>query len=137
MIDLSLNSDKNFNIQIDAKLKSYPLYYGKTRISGTQNYLLTANNYQNISSEINTNLKLNTGKIEINKVDDETREPIEGAEFELYNSKNEKLGVYTTDSNGKIEIPNLYQGKYIIKETKSNEEYEIVVGMIFCVVVIL
>lgn len=119
----NLNSDKNFNIQIDAKLKSYPLYYGKTRISGTQNYLLTANNYQNISSEINTNLKLNTGKIEINKVDDETREPIEGAEFELYNSKNEKLGVYTTDSNGKIEILNLYQGKYSLKETKTNENY--------------
>ena len=119
----NLNSDKNFNIQIDAKLKSYPLYYGRTRISGTQNYLLTANNYQNISSEINTNLKLNTGKIEINKVDDETREPIEGAEFELYNSKNEKLGVYTTDSNGKIEILNLYQGKYSLKETKTNENY--------------
>ena len=119
----NLNSDKSFNIQIDAKLKSYPLYYGKTRISGTQNYLLTANSYQNISSEINTNLKLNTGKIEINKVDDETSEPIEGAEFELYNSKNEKLGVYTTDSNGKIEIPNLYQGKYSLKETKTNENY--------------
>lgn len=119
----NLNSDKTFNIQIDAKLKSYPLYYGKTRISGTQNYLLTANSYQNISSEINTNLKLNTGKIEINKVDDETSEPIEGAEFELYNSKNEKLGVYTTDSNGKIEIPNLYQGKYSLKETKTNENY--------------
>ncbi len=119
----NLNSDKNFNIQIDAKLKSYPLYYGKTRISGTQNYLLTANSYQNISSEINTNLKLNTGKIEINKIDDETSEPIEGAEFELYNSKNEKLGVYTTDSNGKIEIPNLYQGKYSLKETKTNENY--------------
>ena len=119
----NLNSDKNFNIQIDAKLKSYPLYYGRTRISGTQNYLLTANNYQNISSEINTNLKLNTGKIEINKLDDETSEPIEGAEFELYNSKNEKLGVYTTDSNGKIEIPNLYQGKYSLKETKTNENY--------------
>ena len=119
----NLNSDKNFNIQIEAKLKSYPLYYGKTRILGTQNYLLTANNYQNITSEVNTNLKLNTGKIEINKVDDETREPIEGAEFELYNSKNEKLGVYTTDSTGKIEITNLYQGKYLLKEIKTNENY--------------
>ena len=119
----NLNSDKNFNIQIEAKLKSYPLYYGKTRILGTQNYLLTANNYQNITSEVNTNLKLNTGKIEINKVDDETRESIEGAEFELYNSKNEKLGVYTTDSTGKIEITNLYQGKYLLKEIKTNENY--------------
>lgn len=119
----SLNSDKNINIQIEAKLKSYPLYYGKTRITGTQNYLLTANSYQNINSEINTNLKLNTGKILINKVDSDTKEAIEGAEFELYNSKNEKLGTYLTNKNGKIEIPNLYQGKYYLKETKTNENY--------------
>ena len=119
----SLNSDKNINIQIEAKLKSYPLYYGKTRITGTQNYLLTANSYQNINSEINTNLKLNTGKILINKVDSDTKEAIEDAEFELYNSKNEKLGTYLTNKNGKIEIPNLYQGKYYLKETKTNENY--------------
>ena len=119
----NLNSDKNINIQIEAKLKSYPLYYGKTRITGTQNYLLTANSYQNINAEINTNLKLNTGKILINKVDSDTKEAIEGAEFELYNSKNEKLGTYLTNKNGKIEIPNLYQGKYYLKETKTNENY--------------
>ena len=119
----NLNLDKNYNIQIEAKLKSYPLYYGKTRISGTQNYLLTANSYQNISAEINTDLKLNTGKISVNKIDSDTKEPIEGAEFELYNSKNEKMGTYTTNNNGKIEIPNLYQGKYYLKETKTNENY--------------
>lgn len=119
----NLTSDKNYNIQIEAKLKSYPLYYGKTRITGTQNYLLTANSYQNISAEINTNLELNNGKIQINKVDSDTKEPIEGAEFELYNSKDEKLGTYLTNKNGKIEIPNLYQGKYYLKETKTNEDY--------------
>ena len=119
----NLNSDKNINIQIEAKLKSYPLYYGKTRISGTQNYLLTANSYQNINAEIKTNLKLNTGKILINKVDSDTKEPIEGAEFEFYNSKNEKLGTYLTNKNGKIEIPNLYQGEYYLIETKTNENY--------------
>ena len=119
----SLNSDKNINIQIEAKLKSYPLYYGKTRITGTQNYLLTANSYQNINAEINTNLKLNTGKVLINKVDSDTKEAIEGAEFELYNSKNEKIGTYLTNKNGKIEIPNLYQGKYYLKETKTNDNY--------------
>ena len=119
----NLNSNKNINIQIEAKLKSYPLYYGKTRISGTQNYLLTANSYQNNSAEINTNLKLNTGKIVINKTDEDTKEPIEGVEFELYNSKNEKLGNYKTDDKGKIQISNLYQGKYTLKEIKTNENY--------------
>lgn len=119
----NLNSDKNINIQIEAKLKSYPLYYGKTRISGTQNYLLTANSYQNISTEISTKLELNTGKILINKVDSNTKESIEGAEFELYNSKDELLGTYLTNKNGEVEIPNLYQGKYYLKETKTNENY--------------
>ena len=114
---------KDFNIKIEATLNSYPLYYGKTRISGTQNYLLTASTYQNIEAEINTKLELNTGKIVINKIDEDTKETIEGVEFELYNAKDEILGTYKTDENGKIEISNLFSGKYKLKETKTPENY--------------
>ena len=99
------------------------MFYGKTRIAGTQDYLLTANSYQNITSGINTKLKLNTGKVRINKIDDETKQGIEGVTFELYNSKNELITTATTDAEGKIEFTNLYQGKYILKETKTNENY--------------
>lgn len=123
ILKTNLNSDKNINIEIQSELKNYPMFYGKTRISGTQDYLLTANSYQNLEENINTKLKLNTGKIIINKKDDETKQGIIDTEFEVYNSKRESIGTYTTDKNGKIEIPNLYQGIYYVKETKSNEEY--------------
>lgn len=119
----NLNSDKNINIEVEAELKNYPMFYGKTRISGTQNYLLTTNSYQNITTNLNTNLKLNTGKVIINKIDDETKQGIEGTTFEIYNSNNELIGTASTDSNGKIEFSNLYQGNYFLKETKSNDNY--------------
>lgn len=119
----NLDSDKNINIELEAELKNYPMFYGKTRISGTQNYLLTANSYQNVTASLNTNLKLNTGKIIINKIDDETKKGIEGTIFEIYNSKDELIGTSSTDSDGKIEFLELYPGTYLIKETKANEDY--------------
>ena len=123
ILKTNLNSDKDINVEIKASLKNYPMFYGKTRISGTQDYLLTANSYQDLETNINTKLKLNTGKIIINKQDDETKQGIKDTVFEIYNSENQSIGTYTTDENGKIEIPNLYQGSYYAKETKSNENY--------------
>ena len=123
ILKTNLNSNKDINIKLEASLKSYPLYYGKTRIAGTQNYLLTANTYDTISKSINTKLELNTGKIVLNKVDADTKEPIENVEFELYNSSKKLLGNYKTDKNGKIQISNLFQGKYYLKEIKTNENY--------------
>lgn len=119
----NLNSDKNINIEIEAELKNYPMFYGKTRISGTQNYLLTANSYQKIKENFNTQLKLNKGKVIVNKIDSETKEGIEGTTFEIYNSNNELIKTANTDANGKVEFSGLYQGSYYLKETKANDNY--------------
>lgn len=119
----NLGSDKNIDIEIESNLKNYPMFYGKTRISGTQDYLLTANSYQNLTANINTKLNLNTGKIIINKKDDETKQGIPDTTFEICNSQKQNIGIYTTDKSGKIEIPNLYQDLYYAKEIKSNENY--------------
>ena len=119
----NLNSDKDITIEINSEQKNYPMFYGKTRISGTQDYLLTANSYQNLETSINTKLNLNTGKIIINKKDNETKQGISNTIFEIYNSKKEKIGNFTTDENGRIEISNLYQDLYYAKEIKSNENY--------------
>ena len=119
----NLNSDKNINIGIEAELKSYPLFYGKTRITGTQNYLLTANSYQKVEASLNTNLKLNTGKVEVNKIDSDTKEGIPDTTFELYNSENKLVSTLVTNSEGKLEFTDLYQGNYKLKETQANENY--------------
>ena len=119
----NLNSNKDINIEVEGKLKSHPIFYGKTRISGTQNYLLTATSYKNTTAQTNLKLKLNNGKIAIKKLDEETKESLEGVEFELYNSKNELVNKATTDKNGKAEFRDLFQGKYYLKEIKTKEEY--------------
>ena len=36
----NMNSDKNISVGIESNLKSYPMFYGKTRISGTRRYSL-------------------------------------------------------------------------------------------------
>lgn len=119
----NLNSDKKINVKLQASLKTYPMFYGKTRIVNTQNYLITASSFQNVNTETSLNLKLNTGKILINKIDHDTNKGINDVEFSLYNSNNELIGSYVTNNEGKIEIKDLYQGNYILKETKANKDY--------------
>ncbi len=119
----NLNSNKNINIKIRATLKNYPMFYGKTRITDTQDYLLTWNDTQDIEKEVNLNLTLNTGKILVNKIDDETHIGIPNTTFKLYDSKGNYLGEETTDEEGKLKFSELFQGKYKIVETKPNEDY--------------
>ena len=53
------------------------------------------------------------------KIDSETKEPIHGAVFNLYDAKNNLLGEFTTDRNGVIEFPReLAEGKYKLREIK-------------------
>ena len=53
------------------------------------------------------------------KIDAETKEPIYGAVFNLYDAKNNLLGEYVTNQNGIIEFPReLPEGKYKLKEIK-------------------
>ena len=120
-----LNSNKNIDVELEASLKSNPMFYGKTRISGTQNYLLTANSYQNVEAKTNTNISLNNAKIKIHKIDSENKEAIENTVFDLYNEKNELIDTKTTNSKGIAEFENLFQGTYTIKEKKANEKYEL------------
>ncbi len=119
----NLNSNKDINIEVEGKLKSNPIFYGKTRIAGTQNYLLTASSYKNTNATANLKLNLNTGILAIKKVDADTKEGLGDVEFELYNSKNEFIQKASTDKNGNTEFKNLFQGKYYVKETKAKEEY--------------
>ncbi len=72
------------------------------------------------------------GKIIINKKDMSNSTPIEGVKFEVLMSDmstsatdkdGNTIGVVTTDSDGKIEIPNLNFGTYYLKEISTLENY--------------
>ncbi len=59
--------------------------------------------------------------LRIKKVDAETKAPIYGVVFNLYDAKNNLLGEYTTDQNGIIEFSKaLPAGKYKLKEIKAD-----------------
>lgn len=65
-------------------------------------------------------------KLQIVKSDNANREVcLSGVEFELYNAKDELMGVYVTDENGQIIIDGLPYGTYYFKETKTAEGYVI------------
>ena len=121
----SLNQDIKGKIKIEAESKTYPILYGKTRIAGTQNYLLTGEAFSAEEAEGEINLKLNTGKIEIKKTDSQTEEPIQGVTFALINEKGETIQNSTTDEYGRATFMNLYQGNYRLKEIATNENYVI------------
>ncbi len=118
-----LDKDVNVTVVLRAKCKNYPVFYGKTTVPGTQDYMLTFDPYGDVSGQANLNVKTNTGKIQINKTDDETRNPIEGVTFQLQKLDGTVIGNATTDKNGQASFSMLYQQKYVLKEISTNEKY--------------
>lgn len=117
-----LNQDINGTIKFIAELKTYPILYGKTRIPGTQDYVITGDGYFNSTSVIEVSEKLNKGQLLVNKVDGKTSKPIEGVTFELLKDGN-KIATTKTNKNGQAIFSNLYQGNYQIKEVNTLDSY--------------
>ena len=64
------------------------------------------------------------GKVEITKIDEETGEPLEGAEFEMVKADtNEVVENITTKENGKITSGLHPFGDYIVREIKAPNKY--------------
>lgn len=61
------------------------------------------------------------------KKDADNGNPLSGAQFQVTTSKGAVVGtnngIFTTDSNGSITIPNLEKGSYIVEEVKAPEGY--------------
>lgn len=71
-----------------------------------------------------TNEKI-VGSLEIIKIGDDGERPLEGAEFEVYNSAGKVIATLITDKDGKASINDLGKGTYTYKEIKSPEGYEL------------
>ena len=61
--------------------------------------------------------------IEIIKIDAVTKAPLMGATFEITRVNGEKIGTYKTDASGKIIVPNLTEGAYIVSEKEAPAGY--------------
>ncbi|MBO3323857.1 Cys-Gln thioester bond-forming surface protein, partial [Clostridium perfringens] len=75
------------------------------------------------TAEINVVNEQIKGRIQVKKVDEETGEPLEGAEFELKNDKGEVVETMITNTDG-IATSGLQPfGDYILSETKAPNKY--------------
>lgn len=118
-----LSKDINVAVAFQGKCKNYPVFYGKTTVAGTQDYMLTFDPFGDLTGNTTLNVKTNTGKIQINKTDDATTQPIEGVTFQLQKVDGTVIGNATTNADGICEFSRLYQGKYTLKELSTNEKY--------------
>lgn len=113
----------NAIINVQGKCKTYPVFYGQTRMAETQNYALTYDPFGDGVGRATLNIKTNTGKVVVNKTDDETKQPIEGVKFSLKKADGTDVGTATTDKNGVATFEKLYQANYKLVEVETNPKY--------------
>lgn len=116
-------NDFNGNIQITGTVKSYPVFFGQSPNSNWQNYALTYDAYTKATGGTSLNVDAHKSKLEVIKIDAETKQAIEGVEFNFRYSDGQNIGNYITNKNGAILLEKLRQGKVIATEVKTKEEY--------------
>ena len=124
---------------IEGRITFKDLYLGKYYVKELEtldNYILDENKYevellykdQYTPTVVYSNSLLNvlkTGTLEFSKIDFSTEEPLPNTLIEIYTEADELIFSGRTDSEGKIKIDRLPQGKYYILEKEAPEGYEI------------
>lgn len=119
----AMKTDLDIRINVVTKSKSYPVFYGQTTIANTQNYLITADPYGDLTGKTNLQIKGNTATLKLKKIDEETGEALSGVTFEVKQENGQVLGNYTTNSSGEIELKNLYPQVLTLTEVATQDEY--------------
>lgn len=119
----SLTSNLDIKISIQTKCKTYPVFFGKTTKSNTQNYAVTMDPYGDYSKIISLTANINTGSIRVTKTDAENSMPIKGVVFQLLKSDGTQVATATTNANGIATFNNLYPDNYKLKEVSTNKNY--------------
>lgn len=84
---------------------------------GNTEYQIIGENYEIINYH-------KKGTITISKIDVDTKKPLVGVKFAIYNANKETVKIAYTDDNGKISITLPY-GNYYIQELSTLENYEL------------
>lgn len=66
-----------------------------------------------------------TGDLKILKLDEASRQPIQGVEFSVSRINGDRLGLYRTNSKGTIYLEDLEPGWYTVQETKAAKGYRL------------
>lgn len=119
------NIKQNYNgkISIIGKCLVYPMFYGHSPDENLQNYILAFDAWGDVNGTGNLNIDAYKSSIKVVKVDAETKNPIEGVEFNFRYADGQNIGNYKTNSQGCIELRNQRQGKVIVTEVATKSEY--------------
>lgn len=117
-----LNYNINGKINVRAESQNYPVFYGESPVPELQDYVITYDTYGDEYANTNFNINTNNGSLKVIKIDEETKKPLSEVKFEL---KNEQGKIYEaiTNSNGEAYFNDLFQGKYILREVQTSEQY--------------
>lgn len=119
------NIKQNYNgkISIIGKCLVYPMFYGHSPDETLQNYILAFDAWGDVNGTGNLNIDAYKSSIKVVKVDAETKNPIEGVEFNFRYADGQNIGNYKTNSQGCIELSKLRQGNVIATEIATKSEY--------------
>ena len=119
----SIMDNKNISINVSGNIKNYPIFYGKAPSGNLQDYALTYSAYTTASGNATLSVDAYKSSIKVIKIDEETKKPIEGVEFNFRYSDGQNIGNYKTDNQGVITINSLKQGTVIATEIATADEY--------------
>lgn len=108
------------------------LYY----YDGSQR-LISNGNYRDVDEVVSFEIKGAMINVEVKKSSYNFHSPdskLEGAVYEVYDSKNDIIGTYVSDSKGKFRIEGLLLGTYYIKQIKASEGFKIKEKMVEVIV---
>lgn len=119
----SLEKSGEFKINIQTKMETKPIFFGKAPNGELQDYALTAFSYEDVNTELIQNYEKNSTEIIIQKQDTETGEQLRKAKFEILDKNKKIIRVAETNENGQIIMDKLTQGTYYIREVKAPDGY--------------
>ncbi len=120
----NLTGESDFNISVKTKINSKPVLYGKAQNNAYQDYALTCAMYEDAKGNTLEKYYKNETKVKIIKQDQETKQKLEGVEFNILDSN--KQIIYSnvkTNSEGEIQVENFIPGKYYLQETSAKDGY--------------
>lgn len=118
-----VNKDYEIIIKYVATCKNYPVFYAKSSIEDTQDYLLTVDKYEDEEGIIKLELNSKKCKLKVKKIDETTKQSIQGVKFKIEYKNGTNIGEYITNENGIIELENLKPEKIVITEVQTPTGY--------------
>lgn len=111
-------------IAIQSKCKNFPVFYGKSPSSDLQDYAVCYDPYGDVQGITSLDVNAYQSTIKIHKVDEETKENLEGITFNAkYKDTGENIGNFKTDKNGYITINKLKPGTIVLTEIATTKHY--------------